>query len=219
MPEQDLVVWGETQFVSPYVFSCFVALREKGLPFRLELLSLSAGDHRKGEYPSRSITGRVPALQHGDLWLAESSAIEEYLDEVFPPPRYPRLYPEDVAQRARARQVQAWLRSDLMPLRQDRPTSSVFQGRAVSPLTSEGRAASERLIAAAEALLPQGAAWLFGTFGVADVDLAMMLQRLVASGDPVPKRLGTFAQDVWQRPSVQEWLARARSAGAPPGRP
>jgi glutathione S-transferase len=207
---ETLILHGESNFVSPYVFSCFVALREKGLPFELRTFSLDRGEHRKGEYPSRSITGRVPALQHGDFWLAESSAIDEYLEEAFPPPRYPRLYPEGVRERARARQVQAWVRSDLMPIRDERPTSTVFGAPATAPLSAAGRAAAERLVAGVEQLLPAGAEHLFGAFGIADADLALMLQRLARSGDPLPERLRAYAERVWQRPSVQEFVKKPR---------
>ncbi|GEJ55865.1 glutathione transferase [Anaeromyxobacter diazotrophicus] len=208
MAEEKLILWGEKNYYSPYVFSCFVALAEKGLPFEVRTFDLSAGEHRQGDYGARSITGRVPSLQHGELWLAESSAIDEYLEEVFPPPRYARLYPARPAERARARQVQAWVRSDLMPLREERPTSSVFMKEPVKPLSAAGRAAAERVVRAAEALLPAGATWLFGDFGVADADLGLMLQRLVANGDPVPDRLRDYAHRVWDRPSVKDWRAR-----------
>ena len=212
MADQKLVLWGESNFVSPYVFSSFVALREKGLPFELKLFSLGAGEHRQGDYPSRSVTGRVPSLQHGDFWLAESSAIDEYLEDVFPPPGFPRIYPERPADRARARQIQAWLRSDLMPLRDERPTSTVFSRATVKPLTSAGQAAAEQVVRAAEALLAPGASYLFGAFTIADLDLAMMLQRLVANGDALPERLKAYATAIWQRPSVREWLAKPRPA-------
>ncbi len=212
MAEPKLVLWGDSNFESPYVFSSFVALTEKGLPFELRLFSLSAGEHRQGDYPLRSVTGRVPSLQHGDFWLAESSAIDEYLEDVFPPPRFPRLYPEHPTERARARQIQAWLRSDLVPLRDERPTSTVFSRRPVKPLTPAGQADAERVVRAAETLLPPGAAHLFGEFGIADVDLAMMLQRLVANGDPVPERVKVYASAIWQRPSIREWLAKPRPA-------
>lgn len=212
MAEPKLILWGDSNFESPYVFSSFVALKEKGLPFELKLLSLPAGEHRQGDYPSRSVTGRVPSLQHGEFWLAESSAIDEYLEDVFPPPRFPRLYPEKPADRARARQIQAWLRSDLVPLRDERPTSTVFARKAVKPLTSAGQAAAERVVRAVETLLAPGAANLFGELGIADVDLAMMLQRLVANGDPVPERVKAYASAIWQRPSVREWLAKPRPA-------
>lgn len=213
MPE-TLVLHGDSLWESPYVFSAFVALREKGLDFEMKLLSLAEGETRKGEYAARSLTGRVPALQHGDFWLSESSAIAEYLEDVFPPPRWPRLYPEGLQQRARARQIQAWLRSDLMPLRQERPTSSIFLGEAVKPLTAAAQEAVQRLFRAADALLPEGAASPFGAFSIADADLALMLQRLIANRDAVPPRLLGFARAVWQRPSVKEFVGHPRPAAA-----
>jgi glutathione S-transferase len=209
MPE-TLILHGESNFVSPYVFSCFVVLREKGLPFELRTFSLDRGEHRQGPYASQSITGRVPALQHGDFWLAESSAIDEYLEEAFPPPQYARLYPEGLRERARARQVQAWVRSDLMPIREERPTTSVFGTPASSPLSPAARAAAEWLVTGAEQLLPAGAAHLFGAFSIADADLALMLQRLARSGDPMPERLRDYAARVWQRPSIQEFVKKPR---------
>src|SRR5512138_3761211 len=123
----DLVLYGNDRYTSPYVFSAFVTLREKNVPFRLEVLSLERKEHERPEYAGASVTGRVPALRHGDFWVAESSAIDEYVDEAFPPPAHPRLYPADVRERAKARMVQAFLRTDLLALRNDRPTSTLFK--------------------------------------------------------------------------------------------
>lgn len=212
MAGAKLVLWGEKDFYSPYVFSCWVALKEKGIPFELRTFDLDGGEHRRGDYAAHSVTGRVPSLQDGEHWLAESSAIDEYLEELFPPPRHPRLYPEQPFERARARQVQAWLRSDLMPLREERPTSSVFGKEPVKPLTAAGQAAAGRVVQAAEALLPQGGSHLFGAFTIADADLAMMLQRLVANGDPVTARVKAYADAIWARPSIQEWRRQAKDA-------
>jgi glutathione S-transferase len=207
MPD-DLVLYGNDDYTSPYVFSAFVTIEEKKVPYRLETLSLSRGDHRKADYAVPSYTGRVPAIRHGDFWLAESSAIDEYVDEAFPPPAHPRLYPEDVRERARVRMIQAFLRSDLMPLRHDRPTSTFFGGEAPKPLGAEARAAAERLVAIAERLLPQGASFVARSFTPADADLALMLQRLVANGDPCPDRLAAYARAIFARPSVRKWLAK-----------
>jgi len=205
-----VVLWGDSLWESPYVFSVFVALEEKGLPYEVRLLTLAEGETRGQDYAIRSITGRVPALQHGEFWLSESSAIDEYLEDVFPGPRWPRLYPSDPLQRARARQVQAWLRSDLLPLRQARPTRSLFLGEKVKPLTPEAREAADRLCRAAEQLLAPGATSLFGAFSIADADLGLALQRLVHNGDPMPERLHRFAQGVWARPSVRKYVDHPR---------
>jgi glutathione S-transferase len=42
------------------------------------------------------------------------------------------------------------------------------------------------------------------------VDLAMMLQRLVAHGDSVPEPLAEYANLQWHRPSVQQWIKHER---------
>jgi glutathione S-transferase len=106
--------------------------------------------------------------------------------------------------------IQAFLRSDLLPLRHERPTSSFFQGEAVKPLTRDGRASADRLVSVALRLLPEGAPFVAGAFTPADADLALMLQRLVNNGDPCPDRLASYARAVFARPSVREWLARTR---------
>jgi glutathione S-transferase len=209
MPD-DLVLYGNDAYSSPYVFSAFVALKEKGVPFRLELLSLERREHDRPEYAGPSFTGKVPALRHGDFWLAESSAIDEYVDEAFPPPDHPRLYPADVRQRAKARMIQAFLRTDLVALRHDRPTSTLFEGAAPKALGADAAAAAQRLLAAAERFLPEGASFVAGGFSPADADLALMLQRLVANRDPCPQRLADYARLVFARPSVREWLSHTR---------
>jgi glutathione S-transferase len=209
MPD-DLVLYGGDTYASPYVFSVFVTLEEKKVPFRSEAISLEKKEHEKPAYAVPSYTGRVPAIRHGDFWLAESSAIDEYLDEAFPPPAHPRLYPQDPRERGRVRMVQALLRSDLLALRQDRPTSTLFEGEAAKPFTPEGKAAADRLVRIAERFLPERASFVAGSFSPADADLALMLQRLVANGDPCPERLAAYARAVFARPSVRKWLAKTK---------
>jgi glutathione S-transferase len=206
----DLVLYGNSSWTSPYVFSAFVCLEEKALPYRMELLDLDAGQHRRPEYAGPSITGRVPALRHGDFWVAESSAIDEYLEDAFPPPQHAAVYPADPRDRARARMVQAFVRSDLADLRQERTTATLFSGEAPKPLSAAGKAAADRLVAIAERLVRPGARHLAGAFGVADADLALVLQRLVNNGDPVTERLATYARDVFKRPSIRKWLSHTK---------
>lgn len=208
----SLILFVDSQFLSPYALSVFVALQEKRLAFDIRSLDLGVGDHRVADYATTSLTGRVPTLMHGDFSLSESSAICEYLDEAFPAPQYPSLYPDDRPQRARARQLQAWLRSDLMPLRQERSTEAVFLQPAAHALSPEAKAAAQKLFFAAEALLPDGADNLFGAWCIADTDLALMLNRLVLNGDTlVPPRLATYARRQWQRTSVRDWCRLSRN--------
>ena len=89
---------------SPYALAAYVALVEKGLNFELEAVDLAARAQHDPAFAAQSVTQRVPTLLHDDFALSESSAICEYLDDSF---GGTRLYPRDVRQRARARQVQA----------------------------------------------------------------------------------------------------------------
>ena len=207
MPPADLHLYVDAQYASPYAMCVYVALIEKGLAFDVSTVDLAISAQNDPGYAATSLTQRVPTLVHGGFALSESSAIAEYIDEVF---EGTPLYPADPRARARARQVQAWLRSDLMPIRQERSTEVVFYGESRPPLTAEGQAAAGKLFAAAQSLLASGADNLFGAWSIADVDLAMMLNRLVMNGDAVPERLVAYARQQWARPSVMSWVERQR---------
>lgn len=198
----------DSLFTSPYAMSAFVALTEKGLPFTVKTVDLEAGQQKHSAYAARALTARVPALVEGEFVLTESTAIAEYLEESFPAPEYIALYPKDRRQRAQARQVQAWLRSDLLPLRAERDTETVFFGKACQPLTAAGQAAADKLIHAASQLVREGRPNLFDTWSLADVDLTLMLNRLILNGDAVPQQLKDYAAAHWQRPSIRQWLER-----------
>ncbi|ETH86334.1 glutathione S-transferase, N-terminal domain protein [Bordetella pertussis STO1-CHOC-0018] len=129
-----LTLYVDARFRSPYAMSAHVALAEKQLEFEVRLVDLAAGEQRMQPYQSRALTARVPALAHAGFHLTESSAIQEYLEDAFAPPAHPALYPAGAQARARARQVQAWLRTDLAALRRARPIDSVFDAPATTPL-------------------------------------------------------------------------------------
>lgn len=207
MRDPTLHLYTDAQLTSPYALSVFVALREKNLPFELHRVDLDAGQQHGDRYASLSLTRRVPTLVQGALALTESSAITEYLDEVF---IGTPLYPAQPIARAKARQVQAWLRSDLLPIRQERSTLGVFYSVHSGPLSADAQAAAHKLCAAASALLAHGGEHLFGPWSIADVDLALMLNRLILNGDSVPEPLVMYAHRQWQRSAVQEWLRLER---------
>lgn len=198
----------DAHYASPYALSVFVALHEKGLPFTVTTLDLSSGAQQAADYARISLTQRVPTLVDGDFSLSESSAITEYLDEVYPGQA---LYPADSRSRALARQVQGWLRSDLLPIRAERSALVLFYAPSPTPLSAEAERAAEKLFSAASACLSHGGPCLCGEqWCIADVDLALMLNRLVRNGDPVPAHLVRYATQQWQRPSVQLWLSQPR---------
>jgi glutathione S-transferase len=198
----------DSRFYSPYAMSAYVALKEKGLGFDLELVDLRAQQNQSATFKALSLTARVPALELNGFALSESSAIVEYLEDIYPAPTYPRLLPSNPQQRARARQIQAWLRSDLMPIREERPTTVIFDTPIQQPLSEAALRAVEQLFSVAGSLIVDPAHALFGAWCIADTELALMLNRLVANGDAVPAKLRDYVQRQWARPSVQDWLSK-----------
>jgi glutathione S-transferase len=215
MSNPPLVLHTDAFWISPYVFTCFVALREKGLPFETKAVALQDKAQHDVAFRKRTLTGRVPALEHGDFVLAESNAIVDYIEDVFPSPAHPALYPADPKHRARARQILGWVRSDLMPIREERATHTMFYERAKAPLSAAGREAAARLYFAAGELVTEGKGTLFDAFSIADADLAFMLQRLVLNGEAVPAKLAAYANSIWTRPSIREFVERPRAPYVP----
>ena len=212
----DLRLSVDAYWTSPYAFSAFVALKEKGLIFDVEEVALHRGEHRRPSAVAASLTGRVPVLWQQGWVLTESSAIDEYLEDVFPHPAYPRLFPTDARERARARQLMAWVRSDLMPIREERPTTPLFyEDIDVQPLSATAQAAAGRLLAVAEALIPERRTTLFMDFCIADADFALMLQRLLWHGHPAADKIQAYVDAQWARPSVRSWLEHKRTPYVP----
>ena len=212
MESTKLKLYVGADFVSAFAMSAFVALKEKQLSFELVTLDLKARENYQASYRDLSLTCKIPTLIHQDFALSESSAIAEYLEEIAP--GHNRLLPLDIKQRARARQLQAWLRSDLLVIRKERPADLIYFGKKDTPLSDDALAAVDRLFFVADRLLEGGAEHLFGDWSIADTDLAIMLNRLVANGDQVPSRLAAYVRRQWDRDSVRAWMDIERAAPA-----
>ena len=210
MKNNDFRLYVDSRFTSPYAMSAFVALTEKGLPFDMRMVDLGRQANRLPDYAALSLSGRVPTLIDGAFHLSESSAITEYLEEKFPAPAYAALYLRDMQQRARARQIQAWLRSDFFSIREERSTEVIFYQPQSRPLSAAARVEAARLLTAATELLGNGSLNLFDTWCIADTELALMLNRLLSNGDVVPEKLAAYVRHQWQRPSLQGWVNQAR---------
>jgi glutathione S-transferase len=211
----NFALYAETLWISPYVFSSFVALKEKGVAFDVVEVALVDGAHLEPTYRDASLTARVPSVDHGGFRLAESSAIAEYLDEVLPAPAHRRLLPVAVQDRARARQLMAWMRSDLGALRDERSTATMFYRFLLPPLTPGGLRDARKLLRVADQMIPTGGEALFGDWCLADSELAFMLHRLLLAGEEVPARIRSYADAQWRRPSVRAFVEHARPKTLP----
>ena len=84
-------------FVSPYVRKVLAVLHLKGLAYEIDPIVPFFGND---EFTRLSPLRRIPVLIDDRVTLADSSVICQYLEDRHPEPR---LYPRDVAERARAR--------------------------------------------------------------------------------------------------------------------
>jgi len=199
-------------FSSPFDFRCWVALREKGLDFTVSRVMMAEGQALPTAYKEQSVTARVPGLAHGDFWLAESLAIVEYLEETFPPPHWPRLWPADPRARARARQVLSFLGSDLMALIAERRSWMIVYPAKPPPLSRDAQLAADELCQLARRALAEG---VLRPWSIAAADLAFWLLRLARAGDPLTPELQAFVDENCARPSVKSFLEHDRPPQPP----
>jgi glutathione S-transferase len=89
--------------LSSYAQKVKIALREKGLDFKVETPSALGSGKADGAFAAASPRHEVPALIDGDVRIFDSTIILEYLEDKFPTPP---LLPRDPAARANARMIE-----------------------------------------------------------------------------------------------------------------
>lgn len=213
MPEPLILYIGEKN-ISSWSMRGWVALRSKGIPFEERTISLVA-DQDRAERRRVSPTGRVPVLHHGTLVVPDSLAIVEYLEETFPAPGHPRLWPEDRATRAHARWLAATMHSGFAALRESMSFNLCFLPRRPEPTAAALRDAAE-MLSLLESTLAANARpgpYLFGEFSAADVMYATAAWRLLAFDVPTrdTPRAGAYLRAVIEHAAVREWLDAARA--------
>lgn len=90
-----------------------IALHWKQLPFEYIPVHLTKGEQALANFRSVNPMGHVPALIHDGVAIAESVAILDYLDHVWP--KRP-LFPADVGLRAKTLQICEIINSGIQPL-------------------------------------------------------------------------------------------------------
>ncbi|MEM6463218.1 MAG: glutathione S-transferase family protein [Pseudomonadota bacterium] len=73
---------------------------------------LPPGGYGSDEYRQLVPFGTLPAIDHGGIVIADSEAINEYLNELAP---QPRMWPQDIVERARARSLSRFHDTRLEP--------------------------------------------------------------------------------------------------------
>lgn len=102
-----------TFFRSSTSYRVRIALALKGLEWDARYVSLPAMQHRTPDYLAVNPQGLVPTLVDGEVTIAQSLAILEYLEERYPEPP---LLPADLAARAYVRSLCGIVGCDIHPL-------------------------------------------------------------------------------------------------------
>lgn len=200
---------------SVYVRSVRLALEEKQVKYRLAEVDVFAAAGAPPEHLVRQPFGRIPAFEHGDFSLYETSAIVRYIDEVFPGPP---LQPSDAHARARMNQVISILDSYAYRTL----VWDLFVERVAAP--ARGRSSNEATISAAlpraetclRALadLAVGQEWLAGAeLTLADLHAAPMFACFTQT--PEADRLMATHERLrrwWARMSTRESMKRTGPA-------
>lgn len=182
-----------------------IALREKGLVCEEAIVDLPAGALRRPDFLRRNPFAQVPVLEDGDLVLAESIAILEYLEERHPAPP---LLPAGAAARARVRELMLWSNGHLAPAWKA-VAAPLFSPdvHADDPSVRDGRAALGRYLDVLEERLGDGP-WLAGDYSLADVCHAPFVTVLeqIGAGDVLRARarVAAWVERSLLRPAVRD---------------
>lgn len=90
-----------------------IALNLKGLDYEYLTVNLAKDEQLEAAFQAINPQGLVPFLKTDELELAQSPAILEWLEEVYP---QPPLLPKDAAGRAQVRALSAMIGCDIHPI-------------------------------------------------------------------------------------------------------
>src|SRR5262245_32630991 len=209
MTDQPILYVGEKN-ISSWSMRAWVAATWKKIPFEERTISLAADKDRR-KRREVSPTGKLPVLHHRGIVVPDSLAIIEYLEEAFPAPAYPALWPVDPAERARSRWLSAAMHSGFMKIREGMSFNLCF----LDPVPEASAAAREEAVEVLdlwESCLTRGGPFLCGGFSGADVMFATMAVRLLAFRTPTDRHplSRAYMGALMANPAVAGWLDGAR---------
>ena len=208
---------------SSWSLRAWLLLTESGIPFEEIRLSLSTPEFAR-DIVRHNPARRVPVLIDSGvsarnaagtaapdgLAVWDTLAIAEYLAELFPEKR---LWPDDPADRARARSICAEMHSGFPALRNAMPMN------VAADLAGFGWSVGvqddiDRLVAMWRELLDRHRGpMLFGRFTIADAFFAPVISRLTTYGVTLPDDIAAYRDAVLALKGMQAWTAAARAEG------
>ena len=195
-------------------FTPHVLLHEIGVPFELQLVDRTRGEHKSAPYLALNPNGQIPVLVDGDLVLYETAAICLHLVDTHPAAG---LAPAvGSSERAHFYKWLVWLTNTLQAtlMHYFYPERMVDAGNAAgaTQVRAHAQAKAQAGLAQIDAQLAgHGGPWLLGERYSAVDPYAFMLCRWTRGFGERPARehahIGPFLQRMLARPAVQRTVA------------
>ncbi len=205
----DVTLFVGNKAYSSWSLRAWLALEHVGVPYKEVVIPLQGPGTRTPAIASHSPSGKVPALQHGDLVVWDSLAICEYLAELNPSAK---LWPDDQAARAIARCVSAEMHSGFPALR-NLMTMNVRRDPIVLAPTPEVKEEIARIVAVwadCRKRFGAGGPFLFGRFSIADAMYAPVATRFRTYGVPLDDVSRAYVDAIYEMPSMRKWIAEGK---------
>ncbi len=182
----------------------WLLMKHAGIPFEEQQMLFERPEWRS-EIVALSPSRRVPALHDGDLVIAESIAICEYIAE-----KHPELWPRDARTRAIARSVSAEMHAGFASMR-NALSMDVTARHPDTKLSTETAADVARVKQIwRKSLAESGGPFLFGAFSVADAMYAPVVWRFRTYGVALEdERSRAWYEHMLALPAMREWEAAA----------
>ncbi len=193
----------------------WVLLRNAGIAFDEVMVrfdSLAAGSQFKKSINQVSPAGRVPCLVDNGLTVWDTLAIVEYVAEKFSDKK---LWPQDVAQRARARSICAEMHSSFTGLRGACPMNIEADLPEIGALVLRDKPAVRDDVARIETIFSEllaqhGGPYLFGKqFSIADAFFAPVCMRFTTYHLSQSANINAYVETIRKAPGVADWIADA----------
>lgn len=109
-----------------------IAMNLKNIPYKINAVNVLKSEQKSDEYSKVNVFGKIPCLEFDQIvdnqtkkiFLSESTAIIDFLEEAFPEPT---LYPKDLVSKAEVKRIAMHIACNIHPI-QNLPVIKMVEG-------------------------------------------------------------------------------------------